>query len=408
MDRNVTNPTVATSSGSTTGPSKRFGSSLTNWKSSHPVTPPPRDYQNKQVFRKKPIDSWDFQRPCGVQPPAAEADISTVYLNAKRKLEARSPYERPRKARKRNKHQSIFSTRLSDKEDIEDSNTTNGVWYERELDRNLRQWAQEAAALNSWDDPFVDTPPPSPYSEAGESVTKSATEMEVVEDTDTDTREETHSTRKETCARLEEMEEKIARLQNSSRRMTRAQSQELARLSEEYSCLCAEFFHIPQDLSPSSALPQSIDDDMDTDAGQDTTAHHPRSESLHSSDPLAVEVPNSDNHSSLNTSFNSDSTSTSPRDPAIPLRTLQDFEGYHQYLKIEFGRTKAPVYQDAPKVHRQVREEKLFLLLANKKRRVKKYWDALSQRSGEMGSERYTRLASRSPSDSAPGFYEKW
>ncbi|KAJ4385046.1 hypothetical protein N0V85_008300 [Neurospora sp. IMI 360204] len=400
---------------------RRLGSWLTNWKSSHPVTPTPRDYPDKQV------DSWDFQNPCGVQPPAAEVDISTVYRNAKRKLKARSPYERPRKARKRNKHQSTFSTELSDKEDVEDSNTTNGGWYERELDRNLRQMAQQAAALNSWDDPFVDTPPPSPYSEAGESVTESATDMEAEEDAGTDTREETNSTRKDTCARLEEMEEKLALLQNSSRRMTRAQSQELARLSEEYSCLCAEFFHIPQDLSPSSALPQSIDGDMGTDAGQDTTAHHPRSESLHSSDPLTVKVPNSDDRSSLNarfntyysnntntlsnsdsnTSFNSDSTSTSPSDPAIPLRTLQDFEEYHQYLKIQFGRAKTQVYQDAPKVHRQVREEKLFLLLANKKRRVKKYWDALSQRSGEMGSERYIRLASRSPSDSAPGFYEK-
>ncbi|KAK3494230.1 uncharacterized protein B0T23DRAFT_439600 [Neurospora hispaniola] len=376
----------------------------------YPVTPPPRDYSKQQ----KPINSRDFQHPCRVQIPATKPDISPVFPNAKRKCEARSSCERPEKARKGNNYSPIFLAGIFDNVDVEASNATCGGRYERQVDRNLRQWAQKAAALNSFDDPFVDTPP-SLCNEARESVTES------------DRKTYLH-------ARLKQMEKEIERLQDSSKRMTRAQSQELARISDEYARLCAELHHIPLDRSPSALtapLPSS-DRNADVDMNRHMAAHDTRSESVHSSSHLVEEVPH-DNRTSPNTSCNTsinnsfhtyhhnntdssydtDSSNSSSDDPVIPpairLRTLQDFDHYHHYEKIEFERTKFGLYQDAPKVHRQVKEEKLFLLLVNKKRRLKKYWDPLSQRLGEMCSKRYIRLASRSPSDSAPGFYEnRW
>ncbi|KAK3505437.1 hypothetical protein B0T13DRAFT_486041 [Neurospora crassa] len=374
----------------------------------YPVTPPPRDSRNQET----PIRSRDFQSPCQVQTPAAKPDIptATVFPNAKRKCEARSSCERPEKARKGNNSSPIFLAGIFDNADVEAVNATYGGWYPREVDRNMRQWAQNAAVLNSWDDPFVDTPP-SPHNEARESVTES------------DRKTYLH-------ARLEEMEKEIERLQDSSKRMTRAQSQELARISDEYARLCAELHHIPLDRSPSASsapLPSS-DRNADVDMDRHVTAYDTRSGSAYASSLLVEDVPH-DNRTSPNTSINNsinnsshtyhhnntdssydtDSTDDMVIPPAIRLRTLQDFEHYQYYERIEFERTKFGLYQDAPKVHRHVKEEKLFLLLANKNRRLKKYWDPLSQRLGEMCSERYIRLASRSPSDSAPGFYEnRW
>ncbi|EGZ72447.1 hypothetical protein NEUTE2DRAFT_139440 [Neurospora tetrasperma FGSC 2509] len=388
----------------------------------YPVTPPPRDYSNPQ----KPISSRDFQRSCQVQIPAAKPDIPTVFPNAKRKCEAGSSCERPEKARKGNNYSPIFLAGIFDNVDVEASNATYGGRYEREVDRNLRQWAQKAAALNSLDDPFVDTPP-SLYNEARESVTES------------DRKTYLH-------ARLKQIEKELESLQDSAKRMTRAQSRELARLSGEYARLCAKLHYRSLDRSPStsSRLLPSSDRDADVDMDRHGTAHDTRSGSAYASSLLVEEGPH-DNRTSPNTSCNTsinnsfhtyhhnntdssydtdstdssydtdstDSSNSSSDDlvipPAIRLRTLQDFDHYHHYERIEFERTKFGLYQDAPKVHRQVKEEKLFLLLANKKRRLKKYWDPLSQRLGEMCSQRYIRLASRSPSDSAPGFYEnRW
>ncbi|KAK1778721.1 hypothetical protein QBC45DRAFT_376152 [Copromyces sp. CBS 386.78] len=328
MGRYVINPTVKTSSDPAADPCKRFDFSLTNWKFSHPVTPHPREYP--------------------------------VRLNGKRKLETRPPYERPKKARKGNNRQPILSTRICDKEDVDDRNPTNGDWDEGELDKNLNQHG--AAILNSLDDPFVDTPPPPPpRNKTGKSVTDS---------------------REETFTRLTIIEEKLADLQNSSRRMTRAQSRKLARLSDEYSRLCAEFYHIPQDLSPSGS-----------------------SELLKS-------------HSDYSNNTNSrSSTSSGPIEPAIRLRTQKDFEEYHESQKIKFVRLKTEDYQMWEeywlKVDRRGRGERLLIALGTKKRRLKKYWDWLAQRSGEMDRELnkpwgYTRVPSRSPSDNFTGFYGRW
>ncbi|KAL0474037.1 hypothetical protein QR685DRAFT_595650 [Neurospora intermedia] len=355
----------------------------------YPVTPPPRESRNQQT----PTNSRDFQSSYQVQLPAAKPDISTVFPNAKRKCEARSLCERPEKARKGNNYSPIFLAGIFDNVDAEASNATYGGRYPREIDRKLRQWAQKAAALNPLDDPFVDTPP-SHYNEAHESVTKSDGEIYL-------------------HARLKQMEKEMERLQDSSKRMTRAQSQELARISDEYTRLCAELHHIPLDRSPSVSsvpLPSS-----DRNADVDMDRHDNRTSPNTSCNTSINNSSHTYHHNSTDRSYDTDITDSSNSSsddmiipPAIRLRTLQDFEHYRYYERIEFERTKFGLYQDAPKVHRHVKEEKLFLLLTNKNRRLKKYWDPLSQRSGEMCSERYIRLASRSPSDSAPGFYENW
>ncbi|EAA33557.1 hypothetical protein NCU05679 [Neurospora crassa OR74A] len=356
----------------------------------YPVTPPPREYRNQQT----PTNSRDFQSSCQVQLPAAKPDNSTVFPNAKRKCEARSSCERPEKARKGNDSSPIFLAGIFDNADAEASNATYGGRYEREVDRNLRQGAQKAAALNSLDDPFVDTPP-SLHNETRESVTES------------DRKTYLH-------AKLKQMEKEIERLQDSSKRMTRAQSQELARISDEYARLCAELHHIPLDRSPSASsapLPSS-----DRNADVDMDRHDNRTSPNTSCNTSINNSSHTYHHNNTDSSYDTDSTGSSSSSsddmiipPAIRLRTLQDFEHYQYYERIEFKRTKFGLYQDAPKVHRHVKEEKLFLLLTNKNRRLKKYWDPLSQRLGEMCSERYIRLASRSPSDSAPGFYEnRW
>ncbi|KAK3949768.1 hypothetical protein QBC32DRAFT_377870 [Pseudoneurospora amorphoporcata] len=271
--------------------------------------------------------------------------------------------------------------RICDKEDVDNRNPTNGDWDEGELDKNMNQ--HRAAILNSLDDPFVDAPsPPPPRNKTGKSVTESATEAKAHKDTGIDNRKERNSSPEETFTRLTIIEEKLADLRNSSRRMTRAQSRKLARLSDEYSRLCAEFHHIPQDLSP-----------------------------LGSSELLK-------SHSDYSNNTNSrSSTSSGPIGPAIRLRTQQDFEEYHEYQKIKFVRLKTEDYQMWEKywlkVDRRGRGERLLIALGSKKRRLKKYWDWLAQRSGEMDRELnnpwgYTRVPSRSPSDNFTGFYERW